>query len=74
MLCAIEFTETTRWLSTLRLPVISRLRPLQKQTPASRKFDPRVLSFKYSAVGPQPNSRLQFDRFNFSDESLVVVS
>jgi hypothetical protein len=32
-----------------------------------------VLSFKYTAVGPESNSRLQFDRFNFSDESLVVV-
>ncbi len=30
-------------------------------------------SFKYTAVGPESNSRLQFDRFNFSDESLVVV-
>jgi hypothetical protein len=31
-------------------------------------------SFNYTAVGPQPNSRLQFDRIDFSDESLVVVS
>ncbi len=31
-------------------------------------------SFKYTAVGPESNARLQFDRFNFSDESLVVVS
>ncbi len=34
---------------------------------------PRVLSFKYTAIGPESNSRLQFDRFDFSDESLVVV-
>jgi hypothetical protein len=33
-----------------------------------------VLSFKYSAVGPESNASLQFDRFNFSDESLAVVS
>jgi hypothetical protein len=31
-------------------------------------------SFKYTAVGPESNSRLQFDRFNFSDESLVAGS
>lgn len=30
--------------------------------------------FKYTAVGSESSSRLQFDRFNFSDESLVVVS
>ena len=42
-------------------------------TPASRKFDPRVLSFKYTADGPESNPRLQFDRFDFSDESLVIV-
>jgi hypothetical protein len=29
--------------------------------------------FKYKAVGPQSDSRLQFDRFDFGDESLVVV-
>ena len=34
---------------------------------------PAGVSFKYTAVGPESNSRLQFDRFNFSDESLVVV-
>ena len=33
-----------------------------------------MLSFKYTATGPESNSRLQFDRFDFSDESLVVVS
>jgi hypothetical protein len=32
-----------------------------------------VLSFKYIEVGPESNARLQFDRFDFSDESLVVV-
>ena len=32
-----------------------------------------MLSFKYIAVEPESNSRLQFNRFNFSDESLVVV-
>ena len=42
-------------------------------TPASRKFDPRVLSFHCTAIGPESNPRLQFDRFNFRDESLVVV-
>ena len=31
------------------------------------------VGFKYIAVGPESNSRLQFDRFNISDESLVVV-
>ncbi len=32
-----------------------------------------MLSFKYTAIGPESNLRLQFDRFDFSDESLVVV-
>ena len=32
-----------------------------------------MLSFKFTPVGPESNSRLQFDRFDFSDESLVVV-
>lgn len=41
--------------------------------PTSRKDDPRMLSFKYTAIGPEPNSRLQFDRFHLSDESLVAV-
>ena len=45
----------------------------QMTTPASRKCDPRVLSFKYTAVGPESNASLQFDRFDFSDESLVIV-
>ncbi len=31
------------------------------------------VAFKCAAIGPESNSRLQFDRFNFSDESLVVV-
>ncbi len=44
----------------------------QITTPAGRS-DPRVFGVKYTAVGPESNSRLQFDRFNFSDESLVVV-
>ena len=30
-------------------------------------------NFKYTAVGPESNSRLQFDRFNFSEESMLVV-
>jgi hypothetical protein len=34
---------------------------------------PAGVSFKYTADGPESNPRLQFDRFNFSDESLVVV-
>ena len=46
---------------------------METKTPASQKCDPRVLSFKYTAVGPESNTRLQFDRFNFSDESLVIV-
>ncbi len=53
--------------------VRDRIQHLQITTPASQKCDPRVLSFKYTAVGTLPNTRLQFDRFNFSDESLVVV-
>ena len=32
-----------------------------------------MFAFKYTAVGLESNPRLQFDRFNFSDESLVVV-
>jgi hypothetical protein len=32
-----------------------------------------MLSFEYTAIGPESKSRLQFDRFNFSDESLVAV-
>ena len=32
-----------------------------------------MLGIKYTAVGPESNSRLQLDRFNFSDESLVVI-
>jgi|GEM_PF-4073271 len=46
---------------------------IETKTPASQKCDPRVFSFKYIAVGPESNLRLQFDRFNFSDESLVVI-
>jgi hypothetical protein len=46
---------------------------VETKTPASQKCDPRVLSFKYIAVGPESNPRLQFDRINFSDESLVIV-
>ena len=34
---------------------------------------PAGVSFKYTAVGPESNSRLQFDRFHFGDESLVVI-
>ena len=34
---------------------------------------PAGVQFQYTAVGPESNSRLQFDRFNFVDESLVVV-
>ena len=45
----------------------------QITTPASWNADPRVSGFKYTAVGPESNPRLQFDRFHFSDESLVVV-
>ena len=37
------------------------------------RSDPRVFGGKYTAVVPKSNSRLQFDCFNFSDESLVVV-
>ena len=33
---------------------------------------PAGIEFKYTAVGPESNSRLQFGRFNISDESLVV--
>ena len=29
-------------------------------------IDPWVLSLKYTAIGPESNSRLQFDRFNFN--------
>ena len=32
-----------------------------------------MLGFKYTAVGPEPNTLLQFDRFDFSNEALVVV-
>lgn len=32
-----------------------------------------MLSIKYSATGPETESRLQFDRYSFSDESRVVV-
>ena len=46
----------------------------QITTPADRVPTGGCPSFKYTAVGPESNSRLQFDRFNFSDESLVVVS
>lgn len=45
----------------------------QMTTPASRKFDPRVLSFNCTAIGPESNPLLEFDRFDISDESLVVV-
>ena len=34
---------------------------------------PAGVDFKYTAIGPESNPRLQIDRFNFSDESLVVV-
>ena len=33
-----------------------------------------MLGFNYTAIGPESNTRLRFDRFNFSDESLVVIS
>jgi hypothetical protein len=32
-----------------------------------------MLGFKYTAIGPESKPLLQFDRFDFSDESLVVV-
>ncbi len=32
-----------------------------------------MLRFKHTAVGPQSNTRLQFDRFDLGDESFVVV-
>jgi len=33
----------------------------------------RRFEFKYTAIRLESNLRYQFDRFNFSDESLVVV-
>lgn len=45
----------------------------QITTPASRKFAPRVLSFNYTATRPESKSRFRFDRFNFSEESLVAI-
>ena len=36
-----------------------------KTTPANRRTETRVLGFKYTAIGPQSNSHLQFNRFNF---------
>jgi len=32
-----------------------------------------VLGFQFTVVGPESNSRLPFNRFNFDDESLVVI-
>lgn len=33
----------------------------------------RVLNFTYAATGPESKSRFRFDRFNFSEESLVAI-
>ncbi len=54
------------------MPAFVKIMPAMS-TPESRKRATRVLSFKYAAVGPLPNSRLQFNRLNFSNESLAVV-
>ena len=61
-------------LNSFKIGVFQLKALLEVATPASRKYDPRVLSFNCTAIGPESNPRLQFDRFNFSDESLVVVS
>ena len=45
----------------------------KKHPRASNPTRRRFTAFKYTVVGPQSNSRLQFDRFDFGDESLVVV-
>lgn len=42
-------------------------------TPASRKCDPRVLKFQVYSSWTGVQLALQFDRFDFSNESLVVV-
>jgi hypothetical protein len=39
----------------------------------SRKCDPQVLGFKYAAVRSESDWRLKFNRFSFSDGSLVAV-
>ena len=42
--------------------------------PASRKCDPRVLGLKCTTVGPESNTRLQFDRFDFSNEFKAIIT
>ena len=60
-------------LNSFKTSVFQQKGVREVTTPANRKADPRVLSFKYTAIGPEPKSRLQFDRFDFIDESLLVV-
>jgi hypothetical protein len=71
---AFDLREFTSHRELVQNRIAESYDSLVEPTPASRKCDPQVLSFKYAAVGTESKSHFQFDHFNFSDESLVVVS